>query len=297
MAVIRWLQALMPGDGWVTFWSLVTRIYSEDVFMVLMPVAYWLLPRRQSRLLAGVFLVNIWLNDLCKALVWQPRPPADGIRVVPVDAGGPGFPSGHAQGTAAVWATVAGLWRRRWLTALAGAVMLLVGVSRLYLGVHWPGDVAGGWVLGLGVAWAAPRVQVRAGAALARVGLWGRVLLGLAAPVLMLQLFAWVPVLSRLESAHLPGVLGALAGFWAGSALEEAYVGYRAGGRWLRALAAIPLGLGLLLAVRYGLKAVFPGGPAWDFVRYLAIGLTATLVCPWLFRRLPGGSGAGREAA
>ncbi|MFO7172716.1 MAG: phosphatase PAP2 family protein [Bacillota bacterium] len=296
MAVIRWLQGLMPGDGWVTFWSLVTRIYSEDVFMVLMPVAYWLLPRRQSRLLAGVFLVNIWLNDLFKALVWHPRPPADGIRVVPVDAGGPGFPSGHAQGSAAVGATLAGLWRRRWLTALVGAVIFLVGVSRLYLGVHWPADVAGGWALGLGVAWAAPRVQARAGAALARVGLWGRVFLGLAAPVLMLQLFAWVPALRRLESTLLPGVLGALAGFWAGSALEEDYVGYRAV-RGLRAVAAIPVGLGLLLAVRYGLKAVFPVGAAWDFLRYLAIGLTATLVCPWLFRRLPGGSGAGREAA
>ena len=68
------------------------------------------------------------------------------------------FPSGHATVSAAVCCTLAYvLWREgfvgRW-TALAFAVVvpILVGVSRLYLNVHWATDVLGGWIVGLMIA-------------------------------------------------------------------------------------------------------------------------------------------------
>jgi undecaprenyl-diphosphatase len=70
------------------------------------------------------------------------------------------FPSGHAMMAAATWLTLAALIaraspRRRvkaLVLALAVAITLMVGVSRVYLGVHWPSDVAAGWALG--AAWA-----------------------------------------------------------------------------------------------------------------------------------------------
>lgn len=71
------------------------------------------------------------------------------------------FPSGHAMMTAIVYLTLAALLARsesrRRLKAfpllLAACVTLLVGISRVYLGVHWPSDVLGGWMIGS--AWAA----------------------------------------------------------------------------------------------------------------------------------------------
>lgn len=70
------------------------------------------------------------------------------------------FPSGHALITTLAYLTLAALvirfvddWRARvYVVAVAVFIALIVGLSRIYLGVHWPTDVAAGWAIG--AAWA-----------------------------------------------------------------------------------------------------------------------------------------------
>ncbi|MGZ6097982.1 MAG: phosphatase PAP2 family protein, partial [Myxococcaceae bacterium] len=72
----------------------------------------------------------------------------------------PSFPSGHAMMSAVVYLTLGTLlaqlcprWRERvYVIAVAGALTLVIGLTRLYLGVHYPPDVRAGWSVGL--AWA-----------------------------------------------------------------------------------------------------------------------------------------------
>ena len=63
-----------------------------------------------------------------------------------------GFVSSHASTVWAAWAVVRAAQPARWILLLATLWALLVSYSRIYLGVHYPGDVLGGMVLGITVA-------------------------------------------------------------------------------------------------------------------------------------------------
>jgi undecaprenyl-diphosphatase len=97
-------------------------------------------------LLAGI--VGWRLANLIKLTTERPRPTA--VEHLRETAHGFGFPSGHATVSAAMATVIATLLpRHRWIPfALAG----VVGVARLYVGVHLPLDVVGGWALGVAVA-------------------------------------------------------------------------------------------------------------------------------------------------
>lgn len=124
---------------------------------------------RRRRVLATWVLATVvtgWLlNHLLKGAVNRPRPPTDGLII---DALGTSFPSGHAQVAGYGWVTFGVLallvlrGRRRWWVAGGCWVLgVLVVVSRVVLGVHWPSDVLAGYAVGLGWALLSVAVLVR----------------------------------------------------------------------------------------------------------------------------------------
>ncbi len=60
------------------------------------------------------------------------------------------FPSGHSAGNMMFFGALAMLAGRRWAYGAGGAIIALIGASRVWLGVHWPSDVMAGWIEGLG---------------------------------------------------------------------------------------------------------------------------------------------------
>ena len=119
----------------------------------------WLTKHKHSALLLIVATIGgILLNGLLKAGFDRPRPGVFEWKQHTVSSS---FPSGHAMSAATVYMTVAYLAARlqrrhlsRVLTLCAAVVVvLLIALSRLYLGVHYPSDVAAGVVIG--IAWAA----------------------------------------------------------------------------------------------------------------------------------------------
>ncbi|MFF7640014.1 phosphatase PAP2 family protein [Streptomyces canus] len=119
--------------------------------------AVWLVLRRNARW-AAVWLVatcalGTLVQQALKAAVGRERP----VWSDPVDAAHfAAYPSGHALTATVVCGLLLwllhhyGVGRTLWLTALSVAVIsvLGVGLTRIWLGVHWPSDVLGGWLLG-----------------------------------------------------------------------------------------------------------------------------------------------------
>ena len=113
--------------------------------------------RRTAVLLVLSIAGGVALSTAAKALAARPRPDLvpHGMHVYTES-----FPSGHAMLSAVTYMTLGALlmrvvpdrWERVYVLAFATALTVLVGSSRVYLGVHWPSDVLAGWALG--TAWA-----------------------------------------------------------------------------------------------------------------------------------------------
>ena len=93
------------------------------------------------------------LCHVLKILIDRPRPELwPGVLPLPADAA---FPSAHSAQAMAVAVALCCLFPAGWRLWFRGVLILLaalVGLSRLYLQVHWPSDVVAGWLLGAGVA-------------------------------------------------------------------------------------------------------------------------------------------------
>jgi membrane-associated phospholipid phosphatase/FMN phosphatase YigB (HAD superfamily) len=108
--------------------------------------------RRDALFLLIAMIVSPLLNLALKNLFERPRPPTASSLL---SANGYAFPSGHAMSSATFALALAFIaWPTRWrwpAAALAATFALLMGVSRIYLGVHWLTDVLAGWVLAVAV--------------------------------------------------------------------------------------------------------------------------------------------------
>ena len=122
-------------------------------------VGYLLLTRRRAAawLMLGAVSSGVVLNNFLKYSFARPRPD---VFTPAVQVFTTSFPSGHATMSAITYLTLGALLARTqpdrrvriYFMTLAALLTVLVGLSRIYLGVHYPTDVLAGWCIG--TAWA-----------------------------------------------------------------------------------------------------------------------------------------------
>lgn len=149
---IALLQQL--GQGWIPLMRFFTFLGKEQFYLLLMPLLYWTLDNRLGIQLGVMLTLSSSLNDLLKMGFHSPRPfwVSETVRAVEYE-GSFGIPSGHAQISASIWGLLAGKLKQSWIWAVTILLILMIGVSRLFLGVHFLRDVISGWLIGALLVW------------------------------------------------------------------------------------------------------------------------------------------------
>jgi len=266
------LNAIMEG---------FTTLGNEETYLLMVPLLLWCVELSLAIRLGLAFIASSYLNTVLKDLLMEPRP-CDLAPVCISEAEGFGLPSGHAQSAVLVWGLVASQVRRGWFWAVAILLMLLIGFSRVYLGVHFPTDVLGGWVLGLALLLGYFRWGARIESWVLGLGLRDQILMAVA---LALLLFLIHPV------KDVAAAVSSFAGLGIGLALMRRYVPFSASGPVGQRILRFAVGAVVVLALFIGLRVVLPaeGEPLYlpfRLLRYGLIGLWTTLGAPWLFLRL-----------
>jgi undecaprenyl-diphosphatase len=291
-AILGALQDIRTPFWDVTF-VLATALGEEFFVLAVAALIYWNISKRSGYILVLAYLASMTANNLLQLIV-QARHPHEvltGVYALSVTTvEGFSFPSAHTQGATTLFVTLALLFRRNAMYLLTAAVLALVGVSRVYLGVDWPLDVLGGWLIGAFFAVAAYLTLWAKSGPLSpdgrRHGDVTALLVSAAAVLSVVTLsFALLTslVASSLQSTGMVRVGGAGVGALLGFALERRTVGFAVAAPRSRKIARYLIGM---LAAGILIVGVFAAGYPVDTLVYAAVGAWVTGVYPATAARL-----------
>jgi membrane-associated phospholipid phosphatase len=289
--------------------QVITTIGYEQFFILMLPTLYWCFDQMIGLRVGIIFLMGNTVNSFFKLLFHNPRPYwiSDSVKQYSHETSF-GLPSGHAQTAATVWGWLAVEIKKRWFTVAALILTFLIGLSRIYLGVHFLSDVLLGWLIGGLLVWAFSASYQKIGEWLSDRSLWtklGLVLLSGAAMIGMVLLArwlsrgwvmdsAWVERAGEVDPLNIEGVF-TLGGTWVGMLggfviLNGTKGNFLAGeGGWRRFVRFL-FGLAGVLVLYLGLGQLFPSNDdlvsyLLRFVRYTLIGLWVSWLGPVIFEK------------
>ncbi len=313
--LIALLQGAAPWlRGPMAFFSFLG---TEEFFLVLLPFVYWCVDAALGARVGIILCLSTSVNDLCKFAFHDPRPYWISSRVQALaNETSYGLPSGHAQNATAIWGLVgaAGRGLVRWL---AVAVIFMIGLSRVFLAVHFPSDVLAGWLIGAVVLWAFMRWERPVLVWVNRHTLTEKIALGLVASMVLIVVpflglllapasdpAMWLENAARAfppepgtlainpqDTTGFVGVAGVFFGLAAGLALLAEQGGFHAGGVWWKRLARFALGAAGVLVLWLGLRMVLPRDASLvaqvlRYLRYALTGFWVAYIAPWVFLRI-----------
>jgi hypothetical protein len=270
-------------------WPLLFILFTglgEDIFYVaLVLIGFWAYKKKDSILVVWVLLISVLSNYWVKLAVANPRPPPS-YWWPGIDASNYSTPSGHAQNSAMLFGWLAVKARRWWMYLIAIILTVLIGISRVYLGVHYLADVVLGWALGLALLAILLLMEKPLSKTLSRY----------KTEYLYLALFLFGLAATFISAYLLPqppldnfGALGGLTmGVAVGLLLERRYVNFTvepANGQKWRLVLRVVIGLVLVIGTMIGLAPILPTTQIWlRAARYALVAIVGAFVWPAIFK-------------
>lgn len=278
-------------DPIVAIFEMIT--FLGDALFILISLPFIFLYRKKFGLrLALTVLFSIYLCNLLKIIFRIPRPPQSQWKV---SASGYSFPSGHATDSSSFWGYMGleGYRSKNNLVypTISTIIFILVGYSRVYLGVHTWYDVIGGWFLGLFMAYITyefgdkfagyfGNLEWYAKIAYASIGY--AILLGIAFPFSYGSTAAQASFLDVVES--LSAVYGIYIGLTVG---KKFYEKWKDGKGLISFIVRGVIGF-VIVAIPYFITKIFQGIYFVAIALFL-VGFLLTAVVPPIINKLPKG--------
>ena len=135
----------------------ITKLGNLITIVILVTILVIILPKKEKITLLSVTLTTTVINNIVKQIIQRARP--DHLRLI--KESGYSYPSGHAMISIAVYGCLIYFINKKlenkmikiFLTTLLIIIIISIGLSRIYLGVHYPSDVIGGYILVLIIEW------------------------------------------------------------------------------------------------------------------------------------------------
>jgi membrane-associated phospholipid phosphatase len=322
---ILFLQSLGSWlDAPMLFFSFLGN---EDFYLLILPIVFWMIDDRLGLRIGVILMLGTGIDSLVKLAFHSPRPYWLSTQVeAKVTESTFGIPSGHAFNAATVWGMIGAYIKRMWGWIAVGVLIFLIGLSRMYNGVHFPVDVVIGWLLGLAVLWAFLRWEKPVVQWMSHQRLAANI--GVVFLISVISIFGaqaikstysewqiptqWIenaavadPSAPPIQPQGLKDIItaaGAFFGLGAGALWLYSRYDYSIQGTWNQRLLRYPLGVIGVLILYFGLGLVFPSGEHLTsyllrYLRYALVGVWITGMAPWLFLRfnLVGSRDAGQE--
>jgi membrane-associated phospholipid phosphatase len=307
---VRLIVALQGLGDWQTLpMKWFSFLGTEEFFMLVLPLIYWCVDAVLGIHVAIILMFSTSINAAFKLAFHAPRPYWYSPRVQGLAAETSfGIPSNHAQSAVAVWGVLAAWLRKRWVWLVAILLIFLIGLSRLYLGVHFPQDVLLGWLIGGFILWLTQRFWDPVAAWVKNLSRGRQVLTAFLASMIVFLLpfipFVWLKAVhwqpprdwavfasNALSIQDAATSAGTIFGLLAGLIWLARQGGFQTRGVWWKLALRYLLGVAGVLIIRYGLKFVFPEGDTilayfLRYLRYTLIGFWVTAGAPLSFIRL-----------
>jgi membrane-associated phospholipid phosphatase len=147
---ITWIEALQPLRNPLldTFFAVLNLFDRLEFFLILIPFIWFGKGWKSGLRILCILFFSLLVNHALKVWFESPRPFHLDPRLAVIQVGGFGFPSGAAQTVILLSGILARSWQSRWKWAIILPYIILISSSRVYLGVHFPSDILGGWLVG-----------------------------------------------------------------------------------------------------------------------------------------------------
>ena len=265
-----------------SFFRAITSLGDESFYLLLFPFLLWCVDFYLGIRVGIIFLLSVYANNGLKEIFQQPRPFEILPEIQKIHASGYGFPSGHAQSSLVVWGSIT-YWKKQiWIRNLSVLLILLIGFSRIYLGVHFPTDILGGWLFGGLILGLSYFILLKIKLDFIQVNMIFKIIGITLFPVILLQIQSSPDIISSTA---------ALTGIGYGLLLFSSFIGGIRPGNWLKRLISFLVGIIGIGIIYLGLKLILPseGQSLYQlsrFFRYLLLGIWISFVAPWLFIRM-----------